>query len=394
MKSGLGKALVPLAAAIGFPTLALGQSGFYSGTVPNDASTPCRDVQVVSTVDGREVRSTRRFCRDVFGRWWPAEPDSPPQRPQTSPAANPGAPPITAPAASPAPPVAASAASCTGNGSRRTSRIPERPPRFALIIAVSDYNGDGLLTTSARESADSGFLQDLQNPSLDGWALQAALCRLGFQVFLSENPTRARLEEDIALFGNRLAGTENPVALVFYSGHAIQINGENWLIPSRAQLPLNRDLTRLSEQAQAGVVAAHAVRLQTVFQYFRNPELGSGGVNLVFLDACRNNPWYEQLFGRSRSALSRGLADQPPPSRIGTLVAYSTSYGDVALDGPTGRNSPFAAALLALIERPEMNVQELLRQVRARVYRQVNQAPAEYGTLIDPFCFAGCAAVR
>ena len=201
--------------------------------------------------------------------------------------------------------------------------------RYALVIGNSEYEG----------------IPSLNNPVNDAIDMQAALERLGFTVELLTNASQSQMESAVVRLGGRLGSSKQAVGLFYYAGHGIQSStGVNYLIPSRVSIP-SEDF--LSEKA----VSTQAV-LNT---------LNSAGntLNLVILDACRDNP-----YGWARSG-TRGLAvvGQQP---AGSIVMYATGANSVAQDG-TGRNGVFTGELLRQLETPGLEIGEVVRRTGAAV---------------------------
>ncbi len=272
------------------------------------------------------------------------------------------------------------------------ARAQGGPDRLALIIANSDYNLDGNLNTPPAFSTLQGFVNDLRNPRNDGRAMGAALTRLGFRVTFIENANRERMGTELALFGAQIdAASANAIVVIYYSGHAIQVDGQNYLIPAGARIPREQDMSRLPSQRAASFISTYAISANEIFSQLRNPE--AGGLNLVIFDSCRDNPWEQRLYGRSRSLASRGLAERAP--RLGrTLVAYSTSPGDVAADGAEleGSNSPYTEALLRWLLRPGYTVLQMLNNVGRDVLASAGQIPWMNNAPLEDICLAGCSA--
>jgi uncharacterized caspase-like protein len=211
----------------------------------------------------------------------------------------------------------------------------------------------------------------LINPLNDAKDIAAALASLGFDVSEAVDLDKHALDEALRAFAGRSA--DAGTALVFYAGHGLQVSGQNYLLPIDARLESERDLD------------FEAVRLDLVL---RQLETGRAGkLSLVFLDACRDNPLARNLAramgGRS---LERGLA--PVQSGAGAFIAYSTQPGNIARDG-TGRNSPFAAALLKHIAAPDRNVSALMIAVRKDVMAATGgrQVPWDHSALTGEFYF-------
>ena len=223
---------------------------------------------------------------------------------------------------------------------------PER--RIALVIGNSNYT-DGRLN----------------NPVNDATDIAAALKSLGFTVTLRKDADLREMKDEIDNFGNSLK--KGGVGLFFYAGHGIQVGGINYLIPVRAKIN------------NAKMVEHEALDVNRLLSILDN---AGNSVNIVMLDACRDNP-----IVRSSRGAGRGLAfitRQPP----GTLISYSTGANQVADDGDE-RNSPYTAALLQHIKTPGLPVEQVFKRVRNRVVEQTRgkQEPAEYTMLRKDFYF-------
>jgi carboxyl-terminal processing protease len=215
----------------------------------------------------------------------------------------------------------------------------------------------------------------LPNPTNDARDVAAALGRTGFDVILGLDLDRAGIDDHAVRFAR--AAREADVALFYYSGHAMQFAGVNYLMPIDARLTDEADLRRL---ARIDDIVAD-------LQQARN-------LRILVLDSCRDNPLAEELrrsIGRTRAAsLSRGLAKLDPPQ--GMIVAYSTQAGRTAEDG-TGRNSPYTAAFLRHVEAQE-EIGTVFRRVSADVYEATKrtQLPELSLSLIGEFYLKGRAA--
>lgn len=204
----------------------------------------------------------------------------------------------------------------------------------------------------------------LLNPPNDARDVAAALQRLGFAVHLVTNGSFDDMRRGLIALGRDAAGAD--MATVYFAGHGMEINGENWLIPIDAEL--KRDVDAANE----------AVSMQSVMLQVSN----TTSLGLVILDACRNNPFAAKM---NRSTATRagpraGLGRIEPVGNV--LVAYAARDGTTALDGD-GRNSPFAAALLRNIETPGLEVTFMFRNVRDEVMEATGneQQPFVYGSL-------------
>ena len=215
------------------------------------------------------------------------------------------------------------------------SNIKEK--RVALVVGNSDYHDSNL---------------KLANPSNDATDLAARLSKLGFTVVRSLNQTKQGMDNAIQTFSSRAKGAD--VALFFYAGHGIQYQGDNYLVPVDAQLP--------SEE----YVKYNCTNANIVLDVMER--LGCN-MKIVILDACRNNP-----FARSwhRSTAGGGLGIMNAPK--GTFIAFSTSPGDVALDGTNGeRNSPYTAALLQTLNKQGLSITDFFQEVLERVATATNE---------------------
>jgi TPR repeat protein len=209
--------------------------------------------------------------------------------------------------------------------------------RVALVIGNAHYTA----------------LPALINPTDDAKLLAASLQKADYTVTLMLDASLDQLRAGVDSFAKEAAGSD--VALVYYSGHGVQADGVNYLVPVSAAVHTRADLP------------AEALPLEAVVNAITGaaPRLG-----VVILDACRNNPLPagSPSLGAARSLVpSEGLARVPTPARQGMLIAYSTAPGQIALDGPPGQNSPFAAALAGYIDEPGLDVGLLFRKVSDRV---------------------------
>ena len=210
--------------------------------------------------------------------------------------------------------------------------------RVALVIGNSNYQNVSQLT----------------NPKNDAEAISKSLSRLGFEVITGLDVDRPTFIKKIRNFSRAIRGAE--IALLFYAGHGLQVNGRNYLAPVETELLDEADLE------------FETVRLETVMALMEREKR----TNLVFLDACRNNPLSRNLarsMGTRSASVGRGLASIE--SGIGTLIAFATQPGNVALDGDT-KNSPFTEALVKHIETPGEDIAVLLRRVRSQVIEKTN----------------------
>jgi uncharacterized caspase-like protein len=205
----------------------------------------------------------------------------------------------------------------------------------------------------------------LINPSNDAFDVADALRRLGFEVVDGRDLDKRAMERLIRQFGAKLAGAD--VALFFYAGHGLQIEGQNYLVPTDAKL------------ASEGDVDFEGLSVNLVIKQMER----DAKTNLILLDACRDNPLARNLsrnMGTRSAQVGQGLAEVK--TGVGTLVAYSTQPGAVALDG-TGRNSPYTQALLKYVEAAGRDFSGVLVEVRNDVLKATSgkQVPWEHTSL-------------
>src|SRR5262249_42783271 len=223
--------------------------------------------------------------------------------------------------------------------------------RMALVIGNSDYR-----TVTA-----------LPNPANDARAMARFLISAGFQVMQAPNLTQSDMRKTIGNFAS-MAGEKGPdtVALVFYAGQGLQVDGENSLVPVDASIQREAD------------VPLQATRLIDIMNALAAVPLKA---RLVILDACRNNP-----FSDINKTSGRGLAIVDAPTR--SLVSYSTGPGMEALDGDPG-NSPFTPAFLKVGQEQGLPIEQTLKRVRLAVNDAPNrqQTPWESSSLTSEFSF-------
>src|SRR3981081_4105930 len=176
----------------------------------------------------------------------------------------------------------------------------------------------------------------LPNPAVDAKSMAKLLRNVGFDVVEGANLSRDKMTEKLLDFGKKAEGAD--VALFFYAGHGIAVNGTNYLLPVDADLKSEMD-----------VKLGAAINIDVTL----DQTMGDAKVKLVFLDACRDNPFAARI--RSAKAtrsvnVQAGLAELK--SGEGTLLALATGPGQTALDGEAGPTSPFARARMANLASP------------------------------------------
>jgi Caspase domain/Putative peptidoglycan binding domain len=208
----------------------------------------------------------------------------------------------------------------------------------------------------------------LPNPPIDAKAMAGVLRNVGFEVVEGTNLTRDTMTERLLEFGKKAQGAD--VAVFFYAGHGIAVDGTNYLLPVDADIKSEMD-----------VKLGSAINIDVTL----DQTMSDAKVKLVFLDACRDNPFAARIrsAARSRSVnVQTGLAEMK--SSEGTLIAFATGPGQTALDGKEGTNSPFTRALIANIAKPGLEIQQAMTQVRAQVNEETNkgQLPWNHTNLI------------
>ena len=203
----------------------------------------------------------------------------------------------------------------------------------------------------------------LPNPSIDAKAIAGALRNVGFEVVEGTNLTRDKMTERLLDFGKKAQGAD--IAVFFYAGHGIAISGTNYLLPIDADIKSEMD-----------VKLGAAINIDLTL----DQTMGDAKVKLVFLDACRDNPFAAKIKANSATRsvnVQTGLAEMK--SGEGTLIAFATGPGQTALDGTEGGNSPFTRALLANITKPGVEIQQAMTSVRAQVNEETNKGQLPWG---------------
>ena len=228
--------------------------------------------------------------------------------------------------------------------------------RVALVIGNSVYK----------------TLPSLPNPANDVEEVANTLRAAGFDVTIGVNVDRIGLEDTVRRF---LRSTSNAEAgLIYYSGHGIQVGGQNFIVPIDATLETPYD------------VETQTMPLDLILNHLKQ----NSRVQLIFLDACRNNPFNAQKFWMAEKlepvGATRGLARID--SDLGSLIAFSTEPGQVALDGE-GALSPYSESFIKRASEPNKEIRQVLTDVRRDVIAMTNgkQVPWENSSLMDSFYF-------
>lgn len=231
----------------------------------------------------------------------------------------------------------------SGSVSREEPAVPlADQKRVALVLGNSQYV----------------HTAELANPKNDAEAMTAQLAALGFEVVSGLDGDKPAMERAVREFVRLLPDAD--VALFFYAGHAMQVNGRNHLIPVDAKL---EDATALDFET---------IDLQVILNFMNSGDR----ISIALLDACRDNPLsrrFARSLSQTRSAfIGRGLA-APETAGGELLIGFATAPGEVALDGD-GDNSPFTTALLDHIATPGLDVELMLKRVRNDVYQATGRS--------------------
>jgi Caspase domain len=218
--------------------------------------------------------------------------------------------------------------------------------RIALVIGNSAYQK----------------VANLANPAHDAQDVSESLRRLGFTVNTVTDADFDGFRRALRDFGRMAPNAE--MAVFYFAGHGVEIDGNNWLLPTDAELRSDVDARTEAIGLRSAMEAVAAAKT----------------LGLVILDACRNNPFSTMRRAATRSVQMLGLAPVEPADNV--LVAYAARDGTVAADG-AGRNSPYAAAFLKHIETPGLEVDFLFRNIRDDVMAATKneQQPFVYGSL-------------
>jgi hypothetical protein len=269
-------------------------------------------------------------------------------------------------------------------------RHPNRPIRnkfgktilcfaFLTVAAISSLyaQADRQLTQEAGDvrkrtalvigNADYAKARALANPANDATDVAKALGDLGFTVISGTNLDLKQMNDKVREFGDALR-VSGGVGLFYYAGHGIQVGGKNYLIPVDADIPREDE------------VDFNALNLDLVL---RKMATANNGLNIVILDACRNNPFARSW---SRGEDEGGLAQISAPT--GTFIAYATSPDRTASDG-NGRNGLYTMEMLKVLRQPNLKIEEAFKQVTIAVDRASSgkQVPWTSSSLRGDFYF-------
>jgi len=232
----------------------------------------------------------------------------------------------------------------------------------ALLVSGNAALADKRVAFVVGNSAYRNVPQ-LPNPVVDAKSMAKVLRNVGFDVVEGANLSRDKMTEKLLEFGKKAEGAD--LAVFYYAGHGIAVNGTNYLLPVDADLKSEMD-----------VKLGAAINVDLTLEQ----TMADAKVKLVFLDACRDNPFAAKI--RSAKAtrsvsVESGLAEMK--SGEGTLIAFATGPGQTALDGEAGTNGPFTRALVANIAQPGVEIQQAMTRVRAQVNDETNKNQLPWG---------------
>lgn len=257
-------------------------------------------------------------------------------------------------------------------------------PRFAVLLAlvmlalgVSAQTRDRALRIAASDVAageprhalvigNSAYTHSpLKNPVNDARAMAKALAAAGFEVRLVEDASLVGMQRAVRQWGNDLA--KGGVGLFYYAGHGMQVRGRNYLVPVNAEI---------EQEDEVEFNSLDVNQVLAKMDSAKNP------LNIIILDACRNNP-----FARSFRVSSAGLAQMDAPT--GSFIAFATAPGSTAADGASGENGIYTRHLLREMPSPGMAIEQMFKRVRNGVMADTKglQVPWESSSLRGEFVF-------
>src|SRR5262252_9248178 len=214
---------------------------------------------------------------------------------------------------------------------------------ICMLLSANSAMADKRIAFVVGNGAYKNVAQ-LPNPPVDARAMAGVLRNVGFEVVEGVNLTRDKMTEKLLDFGKRAEGAD--VAVFYYAGHGIAISGSNYLLPVDADIKSEMD-----------VKLGAAINIDLTL----DQTMGDAKVKLVFLDACRDNPFAAKIKSNSATRsvnVQTGLAEMK--SGEGTLIAFATGPGQTALDGEVGTHSPFSRALISNIAQPGVEIQQAM----------------------------------
>jgi uncharacterized caspase-like protein len=230
---------------------------------------------------------------------------------------------------------------------------------FCLLFSAESALADKRVAFVLGNGAYKNVVQ-LPNPPVDAKAVASMLRNIGFEVIEGTNLDHKAMTDKLIDFGTKAQNAD--IAVFYYAGHGIAVSGTNYLLPVDADVKSEMD-----------VKLKYGINIDLTL----DQTLSSAKVKLVLLDACRDDP-FKDLKEASRSVTQdKGLAEMK--SGEGTLIAFATSPGKTALDGPEGTHSPFTSALLAHLTEQGVELQQVMTEVRAEVNDQTHKQQLPWG---------------
>ncbi|MGW1422358.1 caspase family protein [Bradyrhizobium manausense] len=233
---------------------------------------------------------------------------------------------------------------------------------MCMALSVSAAKADRRVAFVVGNGAYKNVAQ-LPNPPIDAKAMASTLRNVGFDVIEGSNLSRDQMTEKLLDFGRKAQGSD--IAIFYYAGHGIAVGGTNYLLPVDADIKSEMD-----------VKLGAAINIDLTL----DQTMGDAKVKLVFLDACRDNPFAAKIKSNSATRsvnVGSGLAEMK--SGEGTLIAFATGPGQTALDGQEGNNSPFTRALIDNITKPGVEIQQAMTSVRAQVNEETHKGQLPWG---------------
>jgi Caspase domain/Putative peptidoglycan binding domain len=232
---------------------------------------------------------------------------------------------------------------------------------FLILVSADAALADKRVAFVVGNGAYKNVAQ-LPNPPIDAKAMAATLRNVGFEVIEGTNLTRDTMTAKLLDFGKKAQGAD--IAVFYYAGHGIAISGTNYLLPIDADIKSEMD-----------VKLGAAINIDLTL----DQTMGDAKVKLVFLDACRDNPFAAKIKANATRSVSVGQGLAEMKSGEGTLIAFATGPGQTALDGQEGTNSPFTRALIAHITEPGIEIQQAMTEVRAQVSDETSKGQLPWG---------------
>ena len=244
----------------------------------------------------------------------------------------------------------------------------EEPKQSAAIVAAVPVAVDNSAQNrTALVIGNANYIKaPLRNPVNDALAISEQLKIMGFEVFTYTDVSQAEMKNAIRKFGDAL-NKKSGVGLFYYAGHGVQSNGKNFLIPVDANIEREYDIE------DQGVDSGLILRMM---ELYKNP------LNIIVLDACRNNP-----YSRGFRSVEEGLAPVYV-APTGSIISFATAPGKTASDGD-GQNGLYTQELIKAMQQPNKNLEEVFKTVRINVAKlsDSKQIPWTNSSLMGEFYF-------